>query len=469
MGIETYNPSAALNATLGGFNIAEGMARADVDDALRQLMADLAVKLPQPENFGAVGNGTTDDTAALTSFFNHAIANPGAPHFMPAKTYAVTAALPSINVSSVWIEGRGAHQHDGGSPQISGTVIKYTGAAALTAKLVEITSVSGLGNQRVANVKFRGIGLDCNNGLIGYGLSIRSIRDSDIEVLTLNAGTRGVDLGVVAALAEDKNIQRCRLRLYVRQSEVAVPCLYLDGDGVSDVSMNEFWVDAIHKDAPGIVCANSDNNDWRFCRVTQVLGGTATDSVQLLGGASSAVRCRAELFHHFSATLRMKAFGTEAYTVASTGHQLLIDADNGTPAPALGTGAVIHYISNNTAAPEDAWISYTPTLVSAAGAITTVGAVSGSYRKIGKRVEFKAQVAITTNGTGATSLSIGLPVNAAGTVGSMITGRETALTGKALTGFITTGGSTASVLFYDGTYPGADGRSFNVSGFYEVA
>lgn len=42
MALSDYNVSAALNTLISGINIAEGMARADTNNAIRQLMADIA-------------------------------------------------------------------------------------------------------------------------------------------------------------------------------------------------------------------------------------------------------------------------------------------------------------------------------------------------------------------------------------------------------------------------------------------
>jgi hypothetical protein len=421
------------------------------------------------KDFNSTAGTGGDDTVALAAFFNSAIASPGRIHELDAVTYTTTLPLPQVNQPNVWIEGKGAHIHDGGVPQISGTVLRYTGPAAAASRLLDVTAISGVGNQRLSNLRIRGIGLDCNTGLIGYGLSVHSIRDSEIEALVLNAATRGCDMGVVAALAEDKNVQRCKFRLSLRQSEVAAPCLYMDGDAVSNVSMNELWIDAVHKDQPAIIEANADNNIYRYCRIFKVVGGAATECISLFGGISAAQRSRGELFDYLTATLPLHAYGTDHYANASTGHYAALDTENGTPDPIVDIGATVHFEKNSTETEEQPWLSYVPTLASGSGAITTPGALTGSYRKIGKRVEFKVQIPIITNGSAATSLNIGLPVAAAGTVGNIVVGRETALTGKALTGFITTGGLVVSCVFYDGTYPGADGRSFNVAGFYEAA
>lgn len=70
MAIEQYKSSASLNTTLGSLSTAPGMARSDVDDALRQMMADIASGVAptiNPRSYGAVCDGTTDDTAAVQS------------------------------------------------------------------------------------------------------------------------------------------------------------------------------------------------------------------------------------------------------------------------------------------------------------------------------------------------------------------------------------------------------------------
>ena len=72
MAIKDYSVSASLNTTISGINIAEGMARGDVNAAMRQQMADIAVwrkglGVEQTSEHGAVGDGVADDTAAITA------------------------------------------------------------------------------------------------------------------------------------------------------------------------------------------------------------------------------------------------------------------------------------------------------------------------------------------------------------------------------------------------------------------
>lgn len=70
MGIESYNPSASLNTNLGSIPVAENMARGNVSDAFRQLMADISsgvTPLTTPKKYGAVRDGVTNDSGPFVS------------------------------------------------------------------------------------------------------------------------------------------------------------------------------------------------------------------------------------------------------------------------------------------------------------------------------------------------------------------------------------------------------------------
>lgn len=98
MALSAYSVSAGSNTTVGGVTIGEGMARADVNNAIRAIMADLAdfyqdeftdsVGLT-PETYGAIGDGVTDDTTALTNMF----AVSGAKEFVLKNTYLISNTL----------------------------------------------------------------------------------------------------------------------------------------------------------------------------------------------------------------------------------------------------------------------------------------------------------------------------------------------------------------------------------------
>lgn len=116
------------------------------------------------------------------------------------------------------------------------------------------------------------------------------------------------------------------------------------------------------------------------------------------------------------------------------------------------------------------WTSWTPTVTSVTGTITTVGAVTAKYRLEPKTVYFIVSATITTNGTGGSAINITLPPIQGGISNSnqACYGREDGITGKALTGIILYGTQGINVTFYDATYPGADGAVIQIQGFYEI-
>lgn len=107
-----------------------------------------------------------------------------------------------------------------------------------------------------------------------------------------------------------------------------------------------------------------------------------------------------------------------------------------------------------------------PTVTASSGTYTSVAATL-SYRQIGKTVEFRLAVTITTNGTAAATTLVALPWTAQGT--PSISGSETASTGNGLSCYIGTGTSTLTIRrASDGSYAGANGYVFSVSGTMET-
>lgn len=455
-------------ATAGGWT-GGGFIQAGTNAVARSVQSKLR-DFVSVSDFGAVGDGVTNDTAALTAFFNSAIARLGIEHRLEAKTYAISAVMPTINVSDVWITGAGAEIHDTGS-LMTGTVLKWIGSSGTTGPLVKITSVSGAANQRVTRVKFTGIGIDCNSGAINYGMELASVWECDIDVCIANAGNTAMNCNVVASLGEAKDTQRNTIKLKARQIEAASGfCFTAGGDSVSNFSKNELWIDAQHRNSPAVYLVNSDNNDWRFVRTFKVPVGTATEAIACLGGPTSGERVRAERFWHLSANLPLRGYGTGAYAVAAGPINIFnLDIDNGSPLPIIDTGATVFTKKDTTALDDTPWSSYTPTLSALSGSLTSASA-SGTYAKRGNLMYVRVQIAITTNGTAANALGFSLPAATASTLGNLFHGKERGLTGKGVTGFVDGGGQTVCFLqFYDGTYPGGNGYVINVEGFYEVA
>lgn len=474
------NDPTASNAALVAFQTllagSTGSSLVGFTQSTSNVTVTVQTKLRQYVNisdFGAVGNGVADDTTAMTTFFNSAINNPGVPHRLNKATYCISSVMPTINVSNVIIEGEGADIHDVGS-LITGTVIKWIASGSTVGPMVKISAISGVSNQRVSDVKFTGIGLNCNNGTINYGLEIISVRDSQIDVSIVNAGFAGMQTGVVALLGEAKDVQRNRIRLLSRQIETpAAFCLVCSGDAVANTSLNEFWVDAQITNQQAVYLVNSDNNDWRLIRAFRAGGGTTTEGVSCLGGTNSTERCRGERFWYYTGTVGIHVYGTSSgsptYAVGSAGHSLFVlDTENNTPAPIVETGGNISWRKDVSAMSDNPWIQYTPTLSATSGTLTTA-TVNMYYIRRGVVVYFKAQIIITTNGSASGALLMTVPIPQVNSFGTIANGLQRVPQGYTVYGWLDGGGDTTmSIKFYNDTYPGANGATIEVSGFYEV-
>ena len=111
------------------------------------------------------------------------------------------------------------------------------------------------------------------------------------------------------------------------------------------------------------------------------------------------------------------------------------------------------------------WTVYTPTVTSSVGALGSATG-TGRYQKLGKTVHFRATATITTNGTGSGAINITLPFTAVATASCV--GREN-FAGKMLQGTIYGGTAVCTVFNYDNTYSAANNYVLLISGTYEVA
>lgn len=408
-------------------------------------------------DFNVVADGATDDTSAMSNFINSAIANPGVRHVLPVGTIKITSALPSINVSYVWIEGAGtSSHHDLGS--LDGTTIKYSGAAGAT--MLTVAPTSNIANRRIDGVKITGINFDCNQ-LAARGILFQSIRNGTLNVYCAEATTAGLEMGVVASLAEGRDCQFNRIYYWGHQQFQTAPALLLNGDAIANVSLNDFMqLDLWHKDGTAFVCINPDNNNYYNTRV--FCAGTATNSIEWRGGATSVESTRDEHYLFFTATKAAIAKGTGTYTVAAKRIFIdIVDKGNGTPDPTIETGASVI---------DGQWRSYTPTATSGTGTITTSTATGRYRRRSASKVDIEINLAITTNGTGASYIRMTLPkASGPSALAQNVTGIETAISGKTLRGLIVTNSSNCDIDFYDATYPGVDGANVSVAGSYETS
>jgi hypothetical protein len=126
---------------------------------------------------------------------------------------------------------------------------------------------------------------------------------------------------------------------------------------------------------------------------------------------------------------------------------------------AWGSGAIL------TGGP--AWTPWTPAITAAGGTFTATSA-TGRYQQIGKLIVWKADIVITTVGSGSGAVLFTLPVTAHDSTGNIGSGREDNISGKQITAkFLNS--SQASSSNYDNTSWISAASVGRLSGTYEAA
>lgn len=115
--------------------------------------------------------------------------------------------------------------------------------------------------------------------------------------------------------------------------------------------------------------------------------------------------------------------------------------------------------------------SYTPTVGSLSGTITTASATGVFNRIIGDIAYVEVAITITTNGAGSGAVTFTLPTGVTASSGGYqyLSGRGASVSGKGLVAQLPDGSGSFVVRNYDNSYPGADGEVLRLSGIIRVA
>lgn len=116
----------------------------------------------------------------------------------------------------------------------------------------------------------------------------------------------------------------------------------------------------------------------------------------------------------------------------------------------------------------DVWRYFTPVVSSALGTLSGYSS-AGRYKVVGNTVHVQFGIDVVTNGTATGDIRFVLPFGGEATHTSIGHGRETAITGKALTVTIPGNHNFALVNNYDNSYPGADGYKLSGTIQYPIS
>jgi hypothetical protein len=118
---------------------------------------------------------------------------------------------------------------------------------------------------------------------------------------------------------------------------------------------------------------------------------------------------------------------------------------------------------------------FTPAVTAGTGLFTTVTG-AGRFKRIGKMVYIRIQVSVGAAGIGtaASYVQVTLPASApsaniGANLGQAITGLDTVVGGKTVTGHIPNNSTVMTITNTDATFPAANSSNIIVSGWYEAA
>lgn len=437
--------------------------------ATTRTMQDKARDFVSVKDFGAVGDGSTDDTTAIQNAID-SLPNGGGIVLFPVGNYRITSTLTVGNGTAsvvstkrgVILRGMGVPNTPTGVPSLNGytdtTGPKITWAGAASTSMVVFQGpLQGWG---VQNLFLDGASI---TGVTGLGVSSAQFGDS--SNLTIQNCFTGIfsttnPLGGYTGVG---NVD-C-LRNNWTNISVLVPALtgakgiLLTGDagGTSNTDYNTFTNTFIRSPAAatnfGLYLGVCDSNSFHNIAISMA-GGTA---IEFDYSISSNFPLSNNFYsYECGAATPYAVLGSPGGAATPNRFYGWIQANSAT-APTV----------TNTEAAEGPWIAYTPTLTAGAGTFTTASA-TGRYKQIGKTVHFRVQITITTVGTGTLPVFT-LPVTPFEIANVVVHGNDRGVSGKAVTGRSAGGATTIGVTFYDGTNPSVNGAIFGLSGVFEAA
>jgi hypothetical protein len=328
----------AVDASQVGYTAPGGVAR-----SVQAKLTDIY----NAEDYGYKTDGT--DMGPVMNALIQIVGDAGGGVIEVPAGAALIATTVDNNRARVLIRGAGTNTFHDVPPDTGGTL--WYGLSAITL-CRHRTPYGGPTAQKNTGGGFVGITLAGNN-IATCALLVDSISEFTHELTMLDfagipmqftCGVTGTDLG------EACDVQHGVQRLYIRQrfgAAANIDAVYHGGSSNANVSLNELRYVIQHFNGDGVDFFSSDNNDiWLL---TYAGGGTGKAAIHR--GTSNIVLpySRGNRFHLVSGDSPMVFEGTDTpgVTVPSNGHIHMLDFENSTPFPTLGTGCVVPVMGAN--------------------------------------------------------------------------------------------------------------------------
>lgn len=335
-------------------------------DGTGAVSTNVAAKLSETvsvKDFGAVGDGVTDDTAAIQAAIDHIESVNGGAVQIPQGTFSISSTIEINGSVGVQLIGQGSDGiHDGGTGATAATEFLWSGPLGGT--MLNVSSPSGASNSRQYGSSVVDIKLNCNS-IAGIGLLVNSVMNGTFSRLYVQSPTiaavKTTTLGN-ANLAEASDTQRCifdriSYRCIDNAATRAAHGFWLTSHSpvgsTANTSLNYFnqcggqsWGGA--GSGYGLYIEDADNNTFMNFRAFRA-SGTTVEAVRLVGNTN----CDANHFWNLSAgglnsiTIKGTASG---FAINPTRNSFwTVDNTNGTQYPTADVGVIFNWHADTNA------------------------------------------------------------------------------------------------------------------------
>lgn len=207
----TAKTVAALYAELPD-NTSQLVVPADIRDvvASAQRWTNTTVRVTDPE-YGATGNGSTDDTTAFTN----AIASGASTVFVPDGTYILNGITLNNADQTLWLSHgavlKAKAAFNSTLVTISAARVHFIGEGRIEGNSANVTSSGGVSVNAVADVRIDGITVNDTKGYGIYGSDCDRLLVSNCTVTATTTSGIYVETLTTSKVLADVEIRRCRV------------------------------------------------------------------------------------------------------------------------------------------------------------------------------------------------------------------------------------------------------------------
>lgn len=310
------------------------------------------------KEYGAVGDGSTDDTAAIQAAID-VVPSAGGIVFFPIGLYKITSSLSCQRGYISFIGENRAGDWDQASSG-SGATIRWFGTNG-GGPMLDIQSPGTTGTV-LRSIRIEGLAFNGSSGgglIAATGISLKNVHGMimrHVEIRTCS--TVALDMTSKAVSSGPKGVLYSHFENIVIREDSGVPSgigIRLDGaDTAGNTNHNKFIGVSIHYyDGVGLKFLNSDTNFFYGCVVHRLSGASTGIAVEFNGSNTNGLHSRYNGFFGFSQDYDtgsghggVTARGSGLTYPSINNFFVQYTLGNSNPLPTIEAGATLYYLTD---------------------------------------------------------------------------------------------------------------------------